>query len=380
MTPKSLESPSTKDGPQGGFFPEAASLRRKRRLSMMRSSFRLTLFLAAVLSLPVLAVADSDSPGYLSVPPGFADSAAGSSGYDNATQSPPPDSQAMDNDAMIDDARPEEEHGGLLDKRWELRKESKRGVFQLRYYKPIYLAPYSVTSKRNTTPSTPNPKNTVTQPISLDSAEAKFQLSFKFKIAEEIFGKNLDLWGAYTQSSHWQVYNSGDSRPFRETNYEPEILLTAATDYGAMGWRGRMLGVGLNHQSNGRSLPLSRSWNRVVVFAGFDREDWAIMARAWRRINESPDKDDNRDISDYVGRCDVTVTRVLGDHQLSLMARHSLKTGDRSHGAVHLEWAFPISAPLRGNVQLFHGYGESMVDYNFKSTWVILGFSLAEWF
>jgi len=347
---------------------------------MKRTVFRLVLFLAAALSLPAFAVAGPAPSDFLCATPAFADNAADLSCYDNAPEIPPSDMQAADDDALIEDAGSDEERGGLLDSRWELRKESKRGILQLRLYKPIYLAPFSVTSNRNTTPSTPNPKNAVTQPLLLDSVEIKFQLSFKFKMAENLFGKNLDLWGAYTQSSHWQAYNSRDSRPFRETNYEPEILLAAATDYSVLGWRGRMLGAGLNHQSNGRALPLSRSWNRVVVFAGFDREDWVIMARAWQRINESPGKDDNRDISDYVGRCDVTVTRVLGDQRISLMARHSLRTGDRSHGAVQVEWAFPVRAPLRGNVQLFHGYGESMVDYNFKSTWIILGFSLAEWF
>ena len=56
-----------------------------------------------------------------------------------------------------------------LDSRWELAKDSKLGVFQLRAYKPMYLLPAFWTSKVNDTPSSPNPDNTVTTPQVLDS-------------------------------------------------------------------------------------------------------------------------------------------------------------------------------------------------------------------
>jgi phospholipase A1 len=274
---------------------------------------------------------------------------------------------------------PADAHGGLLDSRWELRRESKRGVFGLRRYKPVYLAPASWTNGRNTTPDTPNPETSVTEPVDLDSIEAKFQLSLKFKIAQSVFGSEADLWGAYTQVSRWQVYDGENSRPFRETNYEPEMMLVTPTDYRILGWRGRLAGIGLNHQSNGRGDPLSRSWNRVVGLVGLDREGWALMLRPWWRI-EDGNEDDNTDISDYMGRFDITAVHLRGAHQFSLTGRHSLKDGRRSHGALQLEWAFPIRGPLKGRASIFHGYGESMIDYNFKSTWVTLGFSLAEWF
>lgn len=270
--------------------------------------------------------------------------------------------------------------GSLLDRRWELAKDSKLGPFQLRAYKPVYLFPAFWTSKTNPTPQSPNPNNTVTRPEQLDQLEAKFQLSFKTKLAENIFGDNGDLWGGYTQSSRWQVYNAETSRPFRETDYEPEVMLVFRNNYSIAGWKGRMTGIQLTHQSNGRSDPFSRSWNRAILNFGLDRENWALTLRPWYRIPENEKDDNNADIEDYVGRMDATLVYNKDGHEVALMARHSLRGGDRSHGAVQLDWGFPINNLLRGHVQIFDGYGESLIDYNHRATYIGLGISLLEWY
>lgn len=270
--------------------------------------------------------------------------------------------------------------GSLLDSRWELAKDSKLGTWNFRAYKPMYLLPAFWSSKVNDTPSSPNPNNTVTAPLEVDDLEAKFQVSFKTKAWENIFGDNGDLWMAYTQSSRWQVYSPDTSRPFRETNYEPEVMLTFRNNYHLAGWNGRLLGIGVNHQSNGRADPLSRSWNRVIGMIGLDRDNWALTVRPWWRVKESASDDNNRDIEDFVGRGDATLVYVRGGHQFSLMGRHSLRGGDRSHGAVQLDWGFPIHNSLRGHVQIFDGYGESLIDYNHRATYIGLGVSLLEWY
>jgi len=270
--------------------------------------------------------------------------------------------------------------GSLLDSRWELAKDSKLGTWNFRAYKPMYLLPAFWSSNVNETPSSPNPNNTVDTPLEIDDMEAKFQVSFKTKAWENIFGDNGDLWMAYTQSSRWQVYSPDTSRPFRETNYEPEVMLTFRNNYRLAGWNGRLLGIGVNHQSNGRADPLSRSWNRVIGMIGLDRDNWALTVRPWWRVKESANDDNNRDIEDYVGRGDATLVYVHGGHQFSLMGRHSLRGGDRSHGAVQLDWGFPIHNSLRGHIQIFDGYGESLIDYNHRATYIGLGVSLLEWY
>ena len=270
--------------------------------------------------------------------------------------------------------------GSLLDTRWELARDSKLGIFNFRAYKPVYLFPVFWSSSTNPHPFTPS-RGSATDVESLDALEAKFQISFKTKAVENLFGDNGDIWMAYTQSSRWQVYNADASRPFRETDYEPEVMLAFRTGYDVFGWKGRLAAVGINHQSNGRSDPLSRSWNRVMFNFGFDREGWALNLRPWIRVPEHGNSDDNPDISDYMGRGDATLVRTLPNgQQLSLMLRHSLRGGDRSRGAVQFDWAFPLHDTFRGHLQIFDGYGESMIDYNHRATYVGLGISLMEWY
>ena len=268
----------------------------------------------------------------------------------------------------------------LLDRRWELSEESKLGVWNIRAYQPVYLLPAFWTSDKNEFPSSPNPNNTVKDQQNLTSTEAKFQISLKTKALENILGNNGDVWLGYTQSSRWQVYNSEESRPFRETNYEPEASLMFRTNYEILGLNARLLGVTLNHQSNGRSDPLSRSWNRVIFNLGFEKDNFALMVRPWYRVEENAKDDNNPDIKDYMGRGDLTAFYRHDDNDFSLMLRHSLKGGDRSHGAVQFDWAFPIKGKLRGHLQLFDGYGESLIDYNHRATYAGLGVSLMNWY
>ncbi len=261
-----------------------------------------------------------------------------------------------------------------------MSEKSKLGVWNIRAYQPVYLLPVFWTSDKNELPTSPNPNNVEHTAQNLKSTESKFQISLKTKAWENIFGNNGDLWVGYTQSSRWQTFNAEESRPFRETNYEPEASLMFRTNYELLGLDGRLLGVTLNHQSNGRSDPLSRSWNRIIFNVGLERGNFALMLRPWIRIEEDSKDDNNPDMEDYIGRGDLTAFYKWKQNDFSLMLRHSLKGGDDSHGAVQFDWAFPISGKLRGHFQLFNGYGESLIDYNHRATYAGLGVSLMNWY
>jgi len=267
----------------------------------------------------------------------------------------------------------------LLLERWEL--DSDPGEFIFRPYRPVYFFPVFYTDKLNLLPTTGNPDTSLTQPLEFDHNEAKFQLSFKTKLVNDLFDDNGDLWLAYTQTSRWQVYSEAESRPFRETNHEPEFILAWRTDYQLLGYTGRLLSLRFNHQSNGREEPLSRSWNRAIVTVGLERDDWVILFSPWWRVPESTSQDENPDIENYVGRAELQVVhRRHNSLQLSARLRHSLKSGDDSRGSVQLDWSYACFDRLRCHAQLFHGYGESLIDYNHRSTALGLGVNLLEWF
>ena len=268
----------------------------------------------------------------------------------------------------------------LLNSRWELSPDSKLGTFNLRGYKPIYVLPVFATTNQNNLPYSPNPVNAVHTPMGMQNIEGKFQLSLKTKIWQGVFGDAGDLWVGYTQDSYWQVYNSKISRPFRETDYEPEAMLVFNTDYHVLGWNGRLLGIGLDHQSNGQSDPLSRSWNRVTAQIGFERANWTIVFRPWWRIPESAKDDNNPDISTYIGRADVEIVHEWRDQEFSLMLRDSLRGGSQQHGAARFAWSFPLVGHLRGYMELFKGYGENILDYNHNATYLGAGISLLDWY
>ena len=271
-------------------------------------------------------------------------------------------------------------HGSTLTDHWELEAASKRGVFVLRPYKPIYVLPMSYTDNVNQSPSSAATGYSSAAPGNLDAVEARVQFSMKTKAIENLFGDNGDLWLGYTQSSRWQAYNSDLSRPFRETNYEPEAMLAFRTNYEVLGFKGSLASIGVNHQSNGRALPLSRSWNRVIAQVGFERDDWMVLLRPWWRIPEKDGSDENPGIENYIGRGELTVARQWEGHVFSLQARHSLRGGDDSHGSAQLAWSFPIAGDLKGYVQLFSGYGESLIDYNHRQTVIGLGVSVFDWY
>ncbi|MFG6446630.1 phospholipase A [Roseateles sp. BYS180W] len=267
----------------------------------------------------------------------------------------------------------------VLDERWELTEALRKPAFLPQPYRPVYLLPLSQVTRLNQRPRSPTPGRQVEEDLQLKHLESQFQLSLKARLWSQDDDGPLSLWAAYTQSSRWQVYNEATSRPFRETNYEPELLATLRANVPLAGGRVRFLGLALNHQSNGRSLPFSRSWNRVIGDITWEGDNSSLSLRPWVRLREAPDQDDNPDIADYMGRGEVQWVRRFGGHVLSLTARHSLHSGERSRGSALLEWSFVLGGGLHGYAQLFRGWGDNMVDYNVRQTRLGLGVSLVQW-
>ncbi|CCJ90903.1 Phospholipase A1 precursor [Cronobacter turicensis 564] len=192
--------------------------------------------------------------------------------------------------------------------------------------------------------------------------EVKFQLSLAFPFWRGIMGPNSVLGASYTQKSWWQLSNSGQSSPFRETNYEPQLFLGFATDYDLAGWTLRDVEFGYNHQSNGRSDPTSRSWNRLYTRLMAQNGDWLVEVKPWYVIG---DTDDNPNITKYMGYYQLKVGYQWGEAIWSVKGQYNWNTG---YGGAELGLSYPITKHVRLYTQLYSGYGESLIDYNFNQT------------
>ncbi|QOL16292.1 phospholipase A [Dickeya dianthicola] len=205
--------------------------------------------------------------------------------------------------------------------------------------------------------------------------EVNFQLSLGFPLWRGIAGDNSLLGASYTQRSWWQMSNKGESTPFRETNYEPQVFLGWATDYRFAGWTLRDVEMGFNHQSNGRADPTSRSWNRVYARLMVQNGNWQVEVKPWLRLHDS--EDDNPDIIRYMGHYRVRVGYHWGDSIFSAEGRYNWNTG---YGGGELGWSYPISDHVRFYTKVFSGYGESLIDYNHRQTRYGIGVTLNDMF
>ncbi|WP_346797556.1 phospholipase A [Halomonas sp. Bachu 37] len=253
--------------------------------------------------------------------------------------------------------------------RRQLEHESSRNPFSITTHRTNYLFPLSYNT---------NPNRDAFAELAPDgessNLELQFQFSTKVNLLEDMFGNYGDLFFAYTQRSWWQAFNTDSSSPFRETNYEPEVFISFDNATNILGWVNTRNRLAFNHQSNGRSQPLSRSWNRVYLESNFQRGEWAVSISPHWRVPESDNDDDNPDIDRYMGYGDITVAKQLnGNHEASLTWRGNPSAGNMG---AQIDYSWPSFNGLRAHMQYYYGYGESLVDYDHRVHRLSLGFSL----
>ena len=205
-----------------------------------------------------------------------------------------------------------------VEERLERESQTELRPWVLTPHKPNYFLPVSYNPDPYNAPYQEVPGN---EDFELDNAEIKFQLSLKVPLAIGLFDDRANIFAAYTNTSWWQAYNSDVSAPFRETNHEPELFMTFNNDWKVLGLTNRLNGIGIVHQSNGRSEPLSRSWNRIYANFVFERGGLGLSLKPWYRIKEDEDTDNNPDITDYLGYGEVKLAYQTGNQTLSAMAR-----------------------------------------------------------
>ena len=226
------------------------------------------------------------------------------------------------------------------------------GFLGLKYYEPIYMLFTHDFSKK------PDRK----------ADELHFEFSFERPIAYDVLGLGEKISFAYTQNSWWQI--TQDSAPFRESNYRPELYVSAPVPFADE------LKIGAMHESNGKGGEESRSWNRLYAQSTWSADGFSITPRAWYafwldRTNE--------DIADYMGYGDLRASYTFGKQRLSALWRNNLHFDGSNRGAIELNYSFPIfNSGFYGYLRYLNGYGESLADYKRSVNKIGIGLSFVE--
>lgn len=266
------------------------------------------------------------------------------------------------------------EANGLFQQREIRENATVNNPFVITPHRPNYFLPIAYTSNPNDRAFLGDESDSE----SLQSVEFKFQISVKFPVAYGVVGRNSSLWFAYTQQAYWQAYNSDISAPFRDTNHEPEAFIVVKPKEGLFGIKPSYISYGLNHQSNGQSGDLSRSWNRFYIDFLFETENTAFSIKPWYRFPESSDIDDNPDIEKYYGYGEFSLIHVIDDYSIDVMLRNNLDMSN-NRGAIQVGFNFPLWGKTRGYIQYFNGYGQSLLDYNHQTQSLGIGIMLSNW-
>jgi len=268
---------------------------------------------------------------------------------------------------------------GAISERMIKERQSAFNPYVITPHKMNYILPVSITDNMNKE-AYDDFSNWAEH---LKNVEAKFQISIKVPLTTGSFlNKGDQVFFGFTLESWWQLYTEKLSRPFRETNYQPEFFYFTPLNWHPFDSNSGVF-FGFEHQSNGRSQLISRSWNRVYANFLFEKNNFALSFRPWYRIPEG-DKvssydaigDDNPDIADYMGHFELGIAYDwLDDYEISMKLRENFS---QHHGAIEIGFTFPLWGKLRGYAQYFNGYGESLIDYNHKQQRFGIGFALTD--
>lgn len=207
--------------------------------------------------------------------------------------------------------------------------------------------------------------------------DSKLQLSFKLRPL-----RAQNLYFAYTQQMFWQL--GKHSAPFSDVNYNPELFYAWPIGKDFV----RALRLGIEHRSNGKDGPTSRSMDRFYaesnLAVGLGRYEVLWNLKVYRLYDL--DWVNNRDLSNYTGWWSTrfTVQGVDQDYfprkaEAYISFYPGGATGEKiGNGA--LEIGLKYRTRILGFMpylmaQYYYGYMESLLTYNRKTHGYRIGFT-----
>lgn len=204
-----------------------------------------------------------------------------------------------------------------------------------------------------------------------ETADIKYQISFKQMITRTSLPLNTYLFFTYSQKSFWNIYKK--SSPFKDINFNPSIGLGKPI----FNKQERLVGMAsleFVHNSNGQDSIYSRSWNRIILkYSTMLDEKTLFSGQIWIPLGY---KDDNPDILDYEGLLKLQFEREFIPHKLS--SEISFQKG------LKWDWKGKFRARLYYNpfknhhqyfmLEWFIGYNEDLLNYKHFSNSVRVGY------
>lgn len=269
--------------------------------------------------------------------------------------------------AKKNSARLKQKNGPVLN-RVKQEKKVLPDSFAITFYKPTFIMPYYYTGSPDNgvyLGSTPNNEK-------LNRGEVQYQISLKVPLWKNIYQSHSSLFFAYTQLSYWQAYNKRSF--FRETDYEPELFLANEINYHlCKTWYVNFLNVGISHQSNGYGNGLQRGWNRIYLEAILSANNWMVSIKPWYVVSTNAK---NQNIANYLGHERILIAYKYNKQVFALQASN-LENPRRT--TAELTWSFPLIPYVKGYVEAFSGYGQSLIEYNHRTNSAGIGVAFSDW-
>ncbi len=216
------------------------------------------------------------------------------------------------------------------------------------------------------------------------SAQVKFRVSVRYRIIDltSIKDSISGIYATFSQQSLWNIRDS--SAPFFDNNYRPGAFLYLRAFAQPKNLRPYF---GVVHESNGRSGPQSRGWNRAYAGMTFGRVNSDVFSGGVALWLPWGVEEQHADIVDFAGRGEAefywqphardgdpglltvhTRTRVWGKQILSNAELNVL---------LHLnavQCLSKLSAAL--HFQVFHGSAETLLTYRDRRTVARVGLAV----
>ena len=135
---------------------------------------------------------------------------------------------------------------------------------------------------------------------------------------------------------------------------------------------------GFVHQSNGFGNTLERSWNRAYLEAIGSKGNFMISVKPWVIFHDHSWLDHNPNIGDYLGYLQVLMAYKIDKCVINFRTYGlGVHGGRRTSG--ELSFSFPLTNYLNGYVQVFSGYGQSLIEYNHRTNSAGIGIAFSNW-